>query len=114
MTPVRAYALATLARPDPPLLTVPQVAAAFQVTAQTIRNWIDHGTLPAVRVGRAFRVRREDVDALLERASADSGSLATRRSLWEPSTTTLPHRRGRAGPRSVWDDIGDVRLIKRQ
>jgi excisionase family DNA binding protein len=88
------------------LLTVPQVAAEFQVTPQTIRNWIDHGTLPAVRVGRAFRVKREDVDALLERASADSGSLATRRSLWEPSTTTLPRRRSPGEPRSVWDDTG--------
>jgi excisionase family DNA binding protein len=99
---------------DAPLLTVPQVAAEFQVTAQTIRNWIDHGTLPAVRVGRAFRVRRQDVDALLERAGADSTSVATRRSLWEPTTTTLPHRRGSAGPRSVWDDTSDaVSAVKR-
>jgi excisionase family DNA binding protein len=42
---------------EPKLLTVPQVAAELQVTAQTIRNWIDHGTLPAVRIGRAFRVK---------------------------------------------------------
>jgi hypothetical protein len=77
-------------------------------------NWIDHGTLPAVRVGRAFRVRRQDVDALLERAGADSASLATRRSLWEPTTTTLPHRRGPAGPRSIWDDTTDaVSAVKR-
>ena len=90
------------------LLTVPEVAAIFQVTAQTIRNWIDHGTLPAVRVGRAFRVRREDVDALLERASADSSSLATRRSLWEPSTTTLPHRHPGEVARSVWDETAPI------
>jgi len=87
---------------------VPQVATAFQVTAQTIRNWIDHGTLPAVRVGRAFRVRQQDVDALLERASADSSSLATRRSLWEPATTTLPHRHSADAPRSIWDDTGAI------
>ena len=61
------------------LLTVPQVAEQFQVTTQTIRNWIDAGVLPAVRVWRAFRVRGDDVDALLERASAESRSLATRR-----------------------------------
>jgi excisionase family DNA binding protein len=103
-----------LATPDRQLLTVPQVAAAFQVTGQTIRNWIDHGTLPAVRVGRAFRVRSEDVDALLERASVDSSSLATRRSLWAPATTTLPHRQGPVGPRSVWDETGtDLPAIKR-
>jgi excisionase family DNA binding protein len=67
--------------PPAKLLTVPQVAAELQVTAQTIRNWIDHGILPAVRIGRAYRVKRQDVDALLERASGDSTSLATRRDL---------------------------------
>ncbi len=89
---------------DQSLLTVPQVAAELQVTSQTIRNWIDHGTLPAVRIGRAFRVRRDAVDALLERASADSPSLATRRDLWDPSTTTLPRRHGSGRPRSIWED----------
>ena len=109
-----AYRRATVTTRDSSLLTAPQVAAEFQVTAQTIRNWIDHGTLPAVRIGRAFRVKRQDVDALLERASADSGSIATRRSLWDPTTTSLPHRRGPAGPRSIWDDAsGDVIAVKR-
>jgi excisionase family DNA binding protein len=83
------------------LLTVPQVAGQFQVTAQTIRNWIDQGVLPAVRVGRAFRVRREDVDALLERA--ESGSLATRRDVWIPTTTSLPRVRGPRTSGSVWE-----------
>jgi excisionase family DNA binding protein len=77
---------------EPRLLTVAQVAAELQVTPQTVRNWIDHGTLPAVRIGRAFRLKREDVDAILDRASADSASLATRRDLWHPTTATLPRR----------------------
>jgi excisionase family DNA binding protein len=87
---------------DHQLLTVPQVADELQVTAQTIRNWIGQGTLPAVRIGRAFRVRRADVDALLERASADSGSVATHRDLWQPTMSTLPVRR-EDGSRSIWD-----------
>jgi excisionase family DNA binding protein len=87
---------------DQQLLTVPQVAAELQVTAQTIRNWIDHGTLPAVRVGRAFRVHRGDLDALLERASAASGSFATRRDLWRPTTSTLPRREDNQS--SIWED----------
>jgi excisionase family DNA binding protein len=94
--------------PDPKLLTVPQVAAELQVAAQTIRNWIDHGTLPAVRIGRAYRVKRHDVDALLQRATADSTSLATRRDLWAPTTTTLPHRRVPHQPHSIWDDTADT------
>jgi excisionase family DNA binding protein len=88
---------------DSPLLTVPQVAAELQVTSQTIRNWIDHGTLPAVRIGRAFRVRRADVDEMLRRASAESRSLATRRDLWRPATSTLPRRRDPDATRSAWD-----------
>jgi len=81
------------------------VAEQFQVTAQTIRNWIDSGALPAVRVGRAFRVRREDVNSLLERASAESGSLATRRDVWTPTTTTLPRRGAEQALGSVWDGV---------
>lgn len=86
------------------LLTVPQVAAEFQVTPQTIRNWIDSGVLPAVRVGRAFRLRREDVDAVLDRARADSNSLATRRDVWAPDTSQLPARRAWHPTPSVWDE----------
>jgi excisionase family DNA binding protein len=90
--------------PASQLLTVAQVAGEFQVTAQTIRNWIDHGTLPAVRVGRAFRVRREDVEELLARAQANSTSLATRRDLWVAEKLGMPHRRpGRSEPASVWE-----------
>jgi excisionase family DNA binding protein len=97
-----------LASFDRQRLTVPQVAAQFQVTSQTIRNWIDHGTLPAVRVGRAFRVRPEDVEALLDRAGADSSSLATRRDLWAPTTNSLPRRHGADQPRSIWDDTASI------
>jgi excisionase family DNA binding protein len=96
--------------PGARLLTVSEVASEFQVTAQTIRNWIDHGVLAAVRVGRGYRIRRDDVDALLERARADSSSLATRRDLWTPTTTSLPRRHDLGQPRSVWDDTTDTQL----
>jgi excisionase family DNA binding protein len=96
------------------LLTVPQVAAKLQVTPQTVRNWIDHGTLPAVRIGRAFRIKPDDVDALLDRASADSTSLATRRNLWHPTATTLPRRNPAGRPRSIWDDSEPPVAVGRQ
>jgi excisionase family DNA binding protein len=94
--------------PTARLLTVPQVVAEFQVTAQTIRNWIDQGILPAVRVGRGYRLRRADVDELMTRASADSASLATRRDIWYPRTTSLPHRRGSGRSLSIWDGRTDA------
>ena len=96
------------------LLTVPQVAEEFQVTAQTIRNWIDQGVLPAVRVGRAFRVRSEDVDGLLERASAESSSLATRRDVWTPTTTTLPRAKDQHASESVWEGAQAKLRVKRR
>ena len=97
------------------LLTVTQVAEEFQVTTQTIRNWIDGGALPAAKIGRAFRVRREDVDTMLARARADSASLATRRDLWAPDRLGLPHRRGEGErPASVWEvDQSAMPLSKR-
>jgi excisionase family DNA binding protein len=101
-----------MASPPLQLLTGPEVAKRVQVTAQTIRNWIDHGVLPAVRVGRAYRIRREDVDALLERASADSSSLATRRDLWAPTTTSLPRAHDAPTQASVWDGGDAVALDK--
>ena len=52
---------------------------------------------------RAFRVRRADVDELLRRASADSTSLATRRDVWQRTTTTLPARRDPDATRTMWD-----------
>lgn len=93
------------------LLTVTQVADEFQVTTQTIRNWIEGGALPAAKIGRAYRVKREDVDAMLALAQADSASLATRRDLWAPETLGLPHRRRDGGrPASIWDDTGSAAL----
>lgn len=47
----------------PELLTVTQVAEILKLNPQTIRNWIDAGTLPAVRVGgRRVRIKRKDPD----------------------------------------------------
>jgi excisionase family DNA binding protein len=44
-------------------LTVNEVAQTLKLNPQTVRNWIDAGTLPAVRIGR--RVRREDFERLV-------------------------------------------------
>jgi len=48
------------------LLTVAEVAEVLHVHQQTVRNWLDRGELPAVRVGsRRGRVRKTDFDAFL-------------------------------------------------
>lgn len=57
----------------PEWLTVPEIANTLSVNSETVRNWIREGKLPAVivptpqsRVRTEFRVRRSDLDALLE------------------------------------------------
>jgi excisionase family DNA binding protein len=72
-----------------PFLTAPEVAAKLHVTAQTIRNWIDQGTLPAIRVGRAFRVNPRDVDQLLARTNAAGAGRRSRRGVWEPAAARI-------------------------
>jgi excisionase family DNA binding protein len=47
-------------------LTVAEVAELLKLNQQTVRNWIDQGSLPALRVGRRVRIRRSDLDRMLE------------------------------------------------
>ena len=54
-----------MAEPDE-LLTVAEIAAELKMNQQTIRNWIESGYLPAIRIGRRVRVKQSDFDALLE------------------------------------------------
>jgi excisionase family DNA binding protein len=47
-------------------LTVADVAATLKLNQQTVRNWIDQGSLPAFRVGRRVRIRRSDFQRILD------------------------------------------------
>jgi excisionase family DNA binding protein len=46
-------------------LTVDEVAQTLRINPQTVRNWIDRGSLRAVRVGRRVRIRQSDLDELV-------------------------------------------------
>jgi len=46
-------------------LTVAEVAERLRLNQQTVRNWIDQGSLPALRVGRRVRIKRSDFDRLV-------------------------------------------------
>jgi excisionase family DNA binding protein len=52
------------------LLTVDETAKLLKVAPVTVRRYIAAGRLPAVRVGRSVRVRRESVGALLKPVTA--------------------------------------------
>ena len=55
-------------------LTVADVAATLKLNQQTVRNWIDQGSLPALRVGRRVRIKRSDFDRILDQGSTSSRS----------------------------------------
>ncbi len=46
-------------------LTVAEVAELLKLNQQTVRNWIDQGSLPALRVGRRVRIKRSDLERVL-------------------------------------------------
>jgi excisionase family DNA binding protein len=56
-------------------LTVAEVAEMLKLNQQTVRNWIDQGSLPALRVGRRVRIKRSDLERILDEGyTAGSGS----------------------------------------
>jgi excisionase family DNA binding protein len=70
--------------PEESFLTVAEVAEMLKLNQQTVRNWIDQGSLPALRVGRRVRIKRSDFERVLAEsytagagaASQDSGPSA--------------------------------------
>ncbi len=58
---------------DPEFMTVAEVATRMRVSKMTVYRLLHGGDLPAVRVGRSFRVREEDVDEYLRKSFYDAG-----------------------------------------
>ena len=50
---------------DESFLTVAEVAEMLKLNQQTVRNWIDQGSLPALRVGRRVRIKRSDFERVV-------------------------------------------------
>jgi len=68
MPTVRPRAAGSSAAAGRPYVTPEEAAAYLGVHVQTIRGYIRNGKLPALRIAgeRAIRLRREDLDELLE------------------------------------------------
>jgi excisionase family DNA binding protein len=66
-------------QPEPPglgqirFLTVAEVAAIMRVSKMTVYRLVHSGELPAVRVGRSFRVPEKAVHGYLENAFFSAG-----------------------------------------
>lgn len=54
-------------------LTVAEVAGLMRVSKMTVYRLVHNGELPAVRVGRSFRVHAKAVHDLLESSYFDAG-----------------------------------------
>ena len=54
------------------LLTVKEVAVYLRVNRVTVLRWCQKGIIPASRVGRHWRIRRNDLWLLLELTQASS------------------------------------------
>ena len=58
---------------DPKFLTVAEVAAMMRVSKMTVYRLVHGGELPAVRVGRSFRVTEDDVNEYLRKSFYNAG-----------------------------------------
>lgn len=56
----------------PEILTLGEVADCLRVSQATVWRWCNNGRLPAFRIGRSWRVRRSDLEDLIEQ-SLDEG-----------------------------------------
>ena len=54
-------------------LTVAEVAAAMRVSKMTVYRLVHNGELPAVRVGRSFRVPEQAVHTYLQGSFVEAG-----------------------------------------
>ena len=50
------------------LVTPEQVAERLQVTERTVYGWLRRGKLPALKLGRLWRIRPDDLETFLENA----------------------------------------------
>ena len=58
---------------DVKFLTIAEVAAVMRVSKMTVYRLVHGGELPAVRVGRSFRVSEKDVNDYIERSFYQAG-----------------------------------------
>ncbi|MET3961407.1 excisionase family DNA binding protein [Marmoricola sp. OAE513] len=54
-------------------LTIAEVASVMRVSKMTVYRLVHGGELPAVRVGRSFRVSEEDVNEYLRNSFFQTG-----------------------------------------
>ncbi|GAA4814394.1 helix-turn-helix domain-containing protein [Nocardioides caeni] len=59
--------------PDPKFLTIAEVASMMRVSKMTVYRLVHNEELPAVRVGRSFRVTEDSVNEYLRKSYYSAG-----------------------------------------
>ena len=57
-------------------LSTQEAARRMGITTRTLYRFVDEGLLAAYRMGRVFRLKQSDVDAFIESARVEPGTLA--------------------------------------
>jgi len=52
---------------DSEIMTITQVANYLQISEITTYKWVNEGKLPAFKIGRHWRVKKEDLTETIER-----------------------------------------------
>jgi excisionase family DNA binding protein len=73
VTAERGGSLTTLQYSKSQFLTVSEVARQLRVSNMTVYRLINSGQLPAVRIGKSFRLREEDIDRYLAERFTEAG-----------------------------------------
>jgi excisionase family DNA binding protein len=95
-------------------LTVAEVAETLKLNQQTVRNWIDAGSLPALRVGRRVRIKRSDFERILNEGYSGGPSEPASRpgpsgdDFWGGEPVGLPEPRNGGGSAITTSDAGGV------
>jgi excisionase family DNA binding protein len=77
----------------PKVYTVAQFAQVFAISPRLVRNLIHKGDIPALRIGRSYRIPRKAADAFLSRALPPTARLTNKsrtRSLDEQTGFLFP------------------------
>jgi excisionase family DNA binding protein len=64
-------------RPRVRFLTVAEVAETMRVSKMTVYRLVHGGELPAIRVGRSFRVPQDALDAYLAASSVEGDRMTS-------------------------------------
>ncbi len=61
-------------RPGEALLSADEVAGYFGVERTTVYRWCREGRIPCLKIGKHWRVRREELEDFLKKAEESKGA----------------------------------------